>query len=62
VLDLLLEAFENNISQVHNTPIKGKTDKICTNLASFEKITVKFMELISGEKSKAISSLLGFKL
>ena len=31
-------------------------------MASFEKITSKFIELIKHEKSQAISSLLGFKL
>jgi hypothetical protein len=58
----MLEAFENNISQISIQNSKTKTEKICYNLAEMEKIVKVFLNLIKGEKPHAISSLLGFKL
>jgi hypothetical protein len=63
VLDLQLEALENNISQVfYLSNSKSRVEKMWQNLDKFEKLTSTFLELINVSKSTSISSLLGFKL
>ena len=59
---MILEAYENNIYQIYAEKFRRKEDKLCRNLEEFEKVTENFVELLKDERSKAISSLLGFKL
>lgn len=59
---MILEAFENNIAQIFNRKQRDKHMKLCEDLIEFEKVTESFVELIKHERSKAIASLLGFKL